>query len=221
VVLANLEANARIRADRDGWWVGAEGFSCPVACTDAHAAEAERLRASAWAVWDLHFGKALAPELEPDFAAVPRDIRLRIEKLATTANTIAGHDFYPVSIVPVGGTLDGWSIEQRLDAYEATARAWQARYGLDFWVAETSNLGLPVAEQEAWLSAFARRLGGMRRSGLPVRGLCWYSRGDQYDWDSALTARVGRVTEVGLFAADRSARPVAARFRELAAGGAP
>jgi beta-glucosidase/6-phospho-beta-glucosidase/beta-galactosidase len=107
VVLANLEANARIRTDRDGWWVGAEGFSCPVACTDAHAAEAERLRASAWAVWDLHFGKALAPELEPDFAAVPRDIRLRIEKLATTANTIAGHDFYPVSIVPVGGTLEG------------------------------------------------------------------------------------------------------------------
>jgi hypothetical protein len=61
----------------------------------------------------------------------------------------------------------------------------------------------------------------MRRSGLPVRGVCWYSRGDQYDWDSALTAPVGRVTEVGLFAADRSPRPVAARLRELAAGGPP
>ena len=54
-----------------------------------------------------------------------------------------------------------------------------------------------------------------------MRGLCWYSRGDQYDWDSALTAPVGRVTEVGLFAADRSARPVAALFRKLAAGGPP
>ena len=61
----------------------------------------------------------------------------------------------------------------------------------------------------------------MRSRGLPVRGLCWYSRGDQYDWDSALTAPVGRVTEVGLFAADRSARPVAALFRKLAAGGPP
>ncbi len=220
-VLANLEANARIRADRDGWWVGAEGFSCPIACSDAHAEEAERMRASAWAVWDLHFGKALPPSVEDDFAAVPHATRLRIEKLATTANTIAGHDFYPISIVPVGGSLDGWSIEQRLDAYEATARAWHARYGLDFWVAETSNLGLPVASQEAWLSAFATRLRGMRGGGLPVRGLCWYSRGDQYDWDSALTAPVGRVTEVGLFAADRSARPVAALFRRLAAGGPP
>jgi hypothetical protein len=221
VVLANLEANARIRADRGGWWIGAEGFSCPVAASDAHAEEAERLRALAWAVWDLHFGAKLAPSVERDFDAVADGTRRRIERLASKENTIAGHDFYPVSIVPVGGTLDGWSIERRLDVYEAAARAWHERYGVDFWVAETSNLGLPVAQQEDWLAAFARRLGAMRRAGLPVRGLCWYSRGDQYDWDSALTAPVGRVTEVGLFAADRSARPVAARLRELAACGAP
>ncbi len=193
-----------------------------MACSDAHAAEAERLRTSAWAVWDLHFGKALAPELEPDFAAVPRDTRLRIEKLATTANTIAGHDFYPVSIVPVGGTLEGWSIEQRLDAYEATARAWYARYGVDFSVAETSNLGLPVAQQgrlARGLRAAPRRHADERPAG--ARPLLVQPRRPVRLGQRPRPAPVGRVTEVGLFAADRSARPVAALFRKLAAGGPP
>jgi beta-glucosidase/6-phospho-beta-glucosidase/beta-galactosidase len=216
VVLANLEANARIRADRDGWWVGAESFTCPVAVSEAHAAEAERVRATAWAVWDLHFGMPLDPGVERDFDAVAAATRQRIDKLATKTNAIAGHDFYPVSVVPVGGSLDGWSTEQRLDAYETTARAWHARYGVDFWVAETSNLGLPVAQQEDWLAAFARRLRRMQERGLPVRGLCWYSRGDQYDWDSALATPVGRVTEVGLYTVQRRPRPAAALFRRLA-----
>jgi hypothetical protein len=158
----------------------------------------------------------LHPAVEHDFDGVPSATRRRIEALATKANAIAGHDFYPVSVLPVGGSLDGWSIEQRLRAYETTARAWHARYGVDFWVAETSNLGLPVAQQEDWLAAFARRLRRMRDNGLPVRGLCWYSRGDQYDWDSALAAPVGRVTEVGLYTAARQPRPVAALFRRLA-----
>ena len=216
VALANLEANARIRADRDGWWIGAEAFSCPVAVSAAHEEEALRQRAAAWAVWDLHFGLPLAPHLARDFDAVDAGIRRRIERLASRANVVAGHDFYPVSITPVGGAPPELGIEQRLDAYETTARAWHARYGVDFWVAETSNLGLPVAQQEDWLAAFAARLRCMRAAGLPVRGLCWYSRGDQYDWDSALTAPVGHVTEVGLYDAERKPRPVAAAFRRLA-----
>ncbi len=215
-VLANREALARIRADRDGWWIGAEGFSCPVPADAAHVEKAERICDLAWAVWDLHFGVAMPPETAPHFDGVARDVRARIDALANTANTIAGHDFYPVSAFPVGGSSDAWSIEDRLDAYEATAARWYDRYRVDFWVAETSNLGLPVAQQEAWLDAFASRLRGMRGRGVPVRGLCWYSRGDQFDWDTALSQPVGRVTEVGLFTQQRAPRPVAARFAGLA-----
>jgi len=51
--------------------------------------------------------------------------------------------------------------------------------------------------------------------------LGWYSRGDQFDWQTALIEPVGAVTEVGLFDTDRHARPVAARFQELAAAGPP
>jgi hypothetical protein len=122
-VLANLEAMARIRADRDGWWIGAEGFTCPMPAGPEHEPEAERIRALAWAVWDLHFGSPLAPEIAEHFAGVDDAVRSRIDALATTANTIAGHDFYPVSVHVVGGALDAWSIEDRLDAYETTASA--------------------------------------------------------------------------------------------------
>ena len=215
-VLASLEAMARIRSDRDGWWIGAEGFSCPVPSGPEHAEAAERILALSWAVWDLHFGVSLPSGIAGHFDAVDPIVRRRIDALATTANTIAGHDFYPVSAFPVGGVADAWSIADRLDAYEATAARWHQRYGVDFWVAETSNLGLSVEQQPAWLAAFAERLRSMRDRGLPVRGLCWYSRGDQYDWETALTQPVGRVTEVGLFTAERQPRPVAAAFAALA-----
>jgi hypothetical protein len=57
----------------------------------------------------------------------------------------------------------------------------------------------------------------MGAAGLPVRGVCWYSRGDQFDWDTALAEPVGTVTEVGLFDAARRPRPVAAAYAALAA----
>ena len=46
-----------------------------------------------------------------------------------------------------------------------------------------------------------------------MRGLCWYSRGDQFDWQTELVDPKGAVTEVGLFDVHRRARPVATTFR--------
>ncbi len=54
-----------------------------------------------------------------------------------------------------------------------------------------------------------------------MRGLCWYSRGDQFDWQTALIEPTGALTEVGLFTQDRVARPAAARFAEHVASGTP
>jgi hypothetical protein len=52
---------------------------------------------------------------------------------------VAGHDVYPVSVT-VHGRRDGpLTIDERAGAYELEARAWFARYGRPFWVAETSN----------------------------------------------------------------------------------
>ncbi len=219
VVRANLEALARIRADRDGCWIGAEVFGVPIAATDDDEARVERHREREWLVWDLHFGH------EPPLSAcrvletVPDSTMARIAELATTDHVVAGHDFYPVSVSVVGGGRPPLSVDELLDAYVAEARRWFARYGVPFWVAETSNLSLPVSDQPGWLDGFASRLATMRSEGLPVHGLCWYSRGDQYDWQTMLLEPTGAVTTVGLFGADRRARPVADRFAHYACRG--
>ena len=80
---------------------------------------------------------------------------------------------------------------------------------MPFWVAETSNLSLAINDQIPWLLSLTDGLRGLRDDGLPVRGLCWYSRGDQFDWQTELVNPKGAVTEVGLFDVHRRARPVA------------
>ncbi len=210
--LANLEGLTRVRSDRDGWWVGAEAVTCPAVDVDRLDDRTRRQVALARATWDLHLGHPLDPELESVFAAVPDTVRARLDELATTDHVVAGHDLYPVSVV--GGT--GPSRTDRVDAYRRWATDWWERYRVPFWVAETSNLGLPVAEQVGWLDDLTDGLRRLRDDGLPVRGLCWYSRGDQFDWQTALVEPTGAVTEVGLFDQERRPRPVAGRLARLA-----
>lgn len=222
VTLANLEALARIRGDRDGWWIGSEGFGCHIADPDddeglARAAEARDLDQ---VVWDLHLG------VEPSGAAarvldvVDDSVLRRIAELAPTIpaeRIVAGHDIYPISVTPHGvRAARPMTIADRVEAYEAEAHRWYERYRRDFWVSETSNLGLMVDEGPDWLDALVTTLDRLASDGLPVRGICWYSRGDQYDWDSALTVPVGKVTEVGLFDESRRRRPVADAYADLA-----
>lgn len=222
VVLANLEALARIRADRDGWWVGAEGFGCALVDADDELglAAATDNRDLEWAVWDLHLGVEPRGAARRLFDVVDPAILNRIVALAGAVpneRIIAGHDFYPVSANAYGTRAEREiTIGDRVAAYEATATEWHDRYGVPFWVAETSNLGLPVEQGPQWLDTLVAGLDRLATDGRAVRGICWYSRGDQYDWDSALTIPVGAVTEVGLFDVDRRPRPVATAYAALA-----
>jgi hypothetical protein len=218
VTLANLEAIARIGADRGGWWIGAEGFGCHVAVTAADEATAASARALEQLVWDLHFGVAPRAEVADVEALVDEAILSRIRALAgPTERVVVGHDVYPVSISVHGTRDDPLTIDERIHAYEHEARLWFDRYQRPFWVAETSNLGLDVTDGPRWLDRLVATLDRLRADGLPAHGLCWYSRGDQFDWHTMLTRPVGEVTEVGLFDADRVARPVAATMARLAA----
>lgn len=217
VTLANLEALARIRADRPALWIGAEGFDVPVAVTPDARSDVDARRAVAQLVWDLHLGVAPEPAGETYLAPVDDAVRTRIATLAVADGLIAGHDFYPTAVQPVGGPGPGWSTTELVALGAAELVRWHGRYRVPFWIGETSNLSLPVVEQVPWLDALVAALDGLRADGLPVRGLCWYSRGDQFDWQTALTHPTGAVTEVGLFDTDRRPRPVAARYAALAA----
>ena len=217
VTLANLEAIARIAADRDGWWIGAEGFGCHLAATPEHEPAAAAARELEQLTWDLHLGVEPPASVADVFDVADGGILKRIAELAgPTRHVVAGHDFYPVSVTVHGERDQPLSIEDRVAAYEREARTWHARYERPFWVAETSNLGLPVDDGPRWLGELVAGLDRLRTDGLPVRGLCWYSRGDQFDWHTMLARPVGEVTEVGLYDAARHPRAVAAAFAQLA-----
>lgn len=216
VVQANLEAVDLIRNDRNGLWIGSEGFDIPVAVTDTPdaAAEVARERALGWLVWDLHFG--VDPGVAGYFDMVEAQQLDRIRSLAASDGLVAGLDIYPISVNAIGGVRPDWSTEELIHLAEEEIERWHDRYDQPFWIAETSNLTLPIDQQIPWLEAFTSALGRLRSNGRPARGLCWYSRGDQFDWQTALIEPSGAVTEVGLFDTERNARPVAARFQELA-----
>jgi hypothetical protein len=216
VTLANLEAVARISADRAGWWIGAEGFGCHVAATPEDEPAAAAARELDQLTWDLHFGVDPPASVADVFDVVDAAILARISDLAGPAErVVAGHDVYPVSVVVHGTREEPLSIVERVAAYEREARAWHARYQRPFWVAETSNLGLAVDEGPRWLDELVGALDRLRADGLPVRGVCWYSRGDQVDWHTMLTRPIGEVTEVGLYDSSRR-RPVADAYAALA-----
>jgi hypothetical protein len=215
-VLADVEAIARIDADRAGWWIGAEGFGCHVAATPDDEPAAAEARALDQLVWDLRFGVDPDPLVARLLDNVDARVLARIvDHRVGYERAIAGHDVYPVSIEVHGATRSP-TIEERVAAYDAEARRWHARYGRAFWIAETSNLGLSVDDGPRWLDALVAGVDGLRAGGLPVRGICWYSRGDQYDWDTMLTRPIGEVTEVGLFDANRQRRAVADSYAALA-----
>ena len=217
VVQANLEAVDLVRNDRNGLWIGSEGFDIPVAVTDAPdaAAEVARERALGWLVWDLHFG--IDPGIADYFDMVDTQQLDRIRSLCF--GRTRGRARYLSSL----GECNRWCAPQLVpttthSTCQKEIERWHDRYDQPFWIAETSNLTLPIDQQIPWLEAFTSALGRLRSDGRPARGLCWYSRGDQFDWQTALIEPSGAVTEVGLFDSERNARPVAARFQELASG---
>lgn len=218
VVLANLEAIARVRADRDGWWIGSEGFDVPVDPDGVAPEEVERRRSLAWLPWDLHLGVDPLPAAASYLDPVDDRLLARIRDLSVRDRLVAGHDFYPVCVSRADRAPAEFSIDEMISFGLVELRVWHERYRQPFWIAETSNLSLPVADQVPWLRAMAAGLDSLAAEGLPVRGLCWYSRGDQFDWQTALFAPTGAVTEVGLFDVDRVARPVAAVFEAFARG---
>ena len=218
VVQANLEAVDLIRNDRNGLWISSEGFDIPVAVSDTPdaAAEVALKRALGWLVWDLHFG--VEPGIAGYFDTVDTQQLDRIRSLSASDGLVAGLDIYPVSVNAIGGVRPNWSPRQLIQLAEKEIERWHDRYDQPFWIAETSNLTLPIDQQIPWLEEFSSALGRLRLNGRPARGMCWYSRGDQYDWQTALIEPSGSVTEVGLFDSKRVARPVANRFQELASG---
>jgi beta-glucosidase/6-phospho-beta-glucosidase/beta-galactosidase/glycosyltransferase involved in cell wall biosynthesis len=82
--------------------------------------------------------------------------------------------------------------------------AYYQRYGLPMMLTETSIDGKAI-NREIWLEQTVSDCRRLREEGVPLLGYFWWPLIDQVDWDGALTHRVGKIHEVGLFNLHRSA----------------
>lgn len=106
------------------------------------------------------------------------------------------------------------------------ASAYWTRYGIPLMLTETSIEGQAI-NREIWLETVTDHARRLREEGVPMLGMIWWPMIDQVDWDGALTHRIGKVHEVGLFHLKRQAdgtlareqTPLVEQFRQVVAAG--
>jgi beta-glucosidase/6-phospho-beta-glucosidase/beta-galactosidase/glycosyltransferase involved in cell wall biosynthesis len=149
-------------------------------------------------------------------------------RLHPQAPDVIGLDYYAHSDWQLERGPKGMS-QRRASApagLRGVARAYHERYGLPMIVSETSIEGKPVA-REGWLAQIVRDIRRLREEHVPLVGLVWWPLFDHLDWDGALTHRIGKLHEVGLFklarrpdgVLQRIRTPLATTFAELAQRG--
>jgi beta-glucosidase/6-phospho-beta-glucosidase/beta-galactosidase len=141
---------------------------------------------------------------------------------------VLGLDYYPHSewrLERGAGEIRQFRADSPAGLYRI-AQSYYSRYGLPMMVTETSIEGKPI-NREVWLDTIVEDCRRLREEGVPMLGCFWWPAIDQLDWDGALTHRVGKIHEVGLFnlkresdgTLTRHASPLAAQYAQLAAAG--
>jgi beta-glucosidase/6-phospho-beta-glucosidase/beta-galactosidase/glycosyltransferase involved in cell wall biosynthesis len=144
------------------------------------------------------------------------------------APDVLGLDYYPHSEWQLDRTGEG--IRQRrtetpIGLY-GIAQAYYARYALPMMLTETSADGHAI-NREIWLEQSIDDCRRLREEGVPMLGYFWWPMVDQVDWDGALTHRVGKIHEVGIFNLQRQpdgtlqrvSTPLADQYAAIVAAG--
>jgi glycosyltransferase involved in cell wall biosynthesis len=90
------------------------------------------------------------------------------------------------------------------------ANSYYQRYSLPMMLTETSIEGAPI-NREIWLETTLDDVRRLREEGVPMLGYIWWPLIDQLDWDGALTHRIGKIHQVGLFSLEKQADGTLAR----------
>jgi beta-glucosidase/6-phospho-beta-glucosidase/beta-galactosidase/glycosyltransferase involved in cell wall biosynthesis len=117
---------------------------------------------------------------------------------------IFGLDYYPHSdwqLETKVGVVKQRRADNPLGLY-GVANAYWNRYGIPLMLTETSIDGKPI-NREIWLDQTIDDIRRLREEGVPMLGLIWWPLLDQLDWDGAMTHRIGKIHEVGLFGLHR------------------
>ncbi len=114
---------------------------------------------------------------------------------------VLGLDYYPHSDWELeegsGGEVRQHRAEVPAGLYRL-ASDYYNRYGLPLMLTETSIDGKPI-NREIWLESILTHIRQLREEGIPLLGLIWWPLLDQLDWDGALTHRIGKIHQVGLY----------------------
>jgi hypothetical protein len=141
---------------------------------------------------------------------------------------VLGLDYYPHSdwqLDQVGGKVRQRRADNPVGLY-GVATAYYNRYGIPLMLTETSVEGQPI-NREIWLDQNIDDIKRLREEGVPMIGLMWWPMLDQLDWDGALTHRVGKIHQVGLYTLSRqgdgtlkrTATPLVAQFKDAVKSG--
>jgi beta-glucosidase len=124
---------------------------------------------------------------------------------------IMGNDYY-VANEHILVEEDQTEFAGEIFGYYVITKEYYERYNLPVMHTET-NKAEPDAERWLWKSwANIQRL---RRDGVPLCGMTWYSLIDQVDWDTALREDNNRQNSLGLFDLDRNIRAVGRAYQSL------
>ena len=141
---------------------------------------------------------------------------------------ILGLDYYPHSdwqLDMVAGVVKQTRANNPVGLY-GVAQAYYNRYNLPMMLTETSIEGKPI-NREIWLDRTLDDIRQLREEGIPMLGFIWWPLLDQLDWDGAMTHRIGKIHEVGLFnlhrqldgTLKRSSTPLIKMFKQAVAEG--
>jgi beta-glucosidase/6-phospho-beta-glucosidase/beta-galactosidase/glycosyltransferase involved in cell wall biosynthesis len=142
---------------------------------------------------------------------------------------ILGLDYYPHSDWQLDVVGNGVVKQRRADnpvGLYGVSVAYYNRYNIPLMLTETSIEGKPI-NREIWLDRTLDEIQQLREEGIPMLGFIWWPLLDQLDWDGAMTHRIGKIHEVGLFnlhrqpdgTLKRSSTPLIRLFKQAAAGG--
>ena len=141
---------------------------------------------------------------------------------------VMGLDYYSHSdwqLDQINGAVRQRRAEAPVGLY-GIGTAYYQRYGIPMMLTETSIEGQAL-NREIWLESTVEDCRRLREEGIPLLGYFWWPLVDQLDWDGALTHRVGKIHQVGLFnltrqadgTLSRAASPLVKQFAEIIRGG--
>jgi beta-glucosidase/6-phospho-beta-glucosidase/beta-galactosidase len=218
VTLASLSAMQAILEVRpDALFIHAESSEHTHANSPSLQGEAEMFNERRFLTLDLICGHRISAGMyaylrengmtESDYA--------QLRSIDLTKHFIIGHDYYVTNeqLLIASGIRRG---SGEVFGYDTIGRMYHERYRLPIMHTETNLQQGPLGTGAVnWMWKTWANVQQLRRTGVPVCGMTWYSVTDQIDWDVGLREKNDRVNPLGLYDLDRQIRPVGQAFGRL------